>query len=172
MTPLCYLVYRIFFDIPTDPIKYIYTLTGATAITLLFATTTISIVKKLINFMQYKKTVGLMTFFYALLHLTNFFVLDAEMELEFIIEETLDKPFVYFGMISVSILLFMAITSTKSLFKKLNKYHQLIYIVLILTTIHFVMAQKSLSIEQMIYLLIIALIGTLKILQKTKIVKL
>jgi sulfoxide reductase heme-binding subunit YedZ len=104
--------------------------------------------------------------------LTNFFVLDAEMELEFIIEETLDKPFVYFGMISVSILLFMAITSTKSLFKKLNKYHQLIYIVLILTTIHFVMAQKSLSIEQMIYLLIIALIGTLKILQKTKIVKL
>ena len=63
MTPLCYLVYRIFFDIPTDPIKYIYTLTGATAITLLFATTTISIVKKLVNFMQYRKTVGLMTFF-------------------------------------------------------------------------------------------------------------
>ena len=164
-------MYRVYFNIPIDPIKYFYTVSGVTAIVLLFATTTISIVKKVKNFLVYRKTIGLMGFFYAILHLFNFFILDAELELKFIIEETTDKPFVYLGMISISILIFMAITSTKKLFKKFNKYHQFIYLVLILSTIHFVMAQKSLSIEQMIYLFFIFLIAITKLIQKLNLKK-
>ena len=39
----------------------------------------------------------------------------------------------------------MAITSTKKLFAKFNKYHKAVYLVLILVTIHSSMAQKVLS---------------------------
>jgi sulfoxide reductase heme-binding subunit YedZ len=149
-----------------DPIKYIYTVTGATATVILFFSISISLIKKHINLLKYRRLIGLFGFFYAILHLLNFVVFDAELNMLFIIEETIDKPFVYLGMTSMSILIFMAITSTKSLFKKYQSYHQFIYIALILVTIHFIMAQKSLSISQLVYIGMILFIGYCKLLQK------
>jgi sulfoxide reductase heme-binding subunit YedZ len=108
--------------------------------------------------------VGLLGFFYAFLHLLNFVVFDASFDLEFIIKETFDKPFIYLGMIAFFILLFMAITSTKALFRKYNKYHKLVYLALILITIHWIMAQKSINITQFIYIGIILIIGYYKLL--------
>jgi sulfoxide reductase heme-binding subunit YedZ len=85
-----------------------------------------------------------------------------ELDIPFALEETLDKPFIYLGMIPFLLLLFMTITSTKKLFKKYNKYHKVLYIMLGLTTIHFVMAQKSLSMEQYFYLGVILVILVFK----------
>ena len=148
-----------------DPIKYIYTVTGATATVILFATITISCIKKWVNFFKYRKMMGLFGFFYALLHFLNFFILDAELDFSFVIKETLDKPFIYLGMIALLILTFMAITSTKDLFRKYNKYHKLVYLALALITIHFIMAQKSLTILQLGYIIIIIIIGYCKLLE-------
>lgn len=67
-------------------------------------------------------------------------------------------------MIAFFILLFMAITSTKALFRKYNKYHKLVYLALILITIHWIMAQKSINITQFIYIGIILIIGYYKLL--------
>ncbi len=66
------------------------------------------------------------------------------------------------------ILLFMAITSVKTLFAKYYTYHRAIYVVLLLVTIHFVMAQKSLSQAQYGYLAIIAMIAFFKLKQRLK----
>ncbi|GIT98892.1 sulfite oxidase heme-binding subunit YedZ [Sulfurovum sp. TSL1] len=162
LIPFIYLVLELFiFQTAIDPIKYIYTITGATAITLLFFTTTLSLwFKKLI---RYRRMIGLFGFFYAFLHLCNFFILDMDGNLLFAFKETLDKPFIYLGMISFLLLLFMAATSTKRLFRKYGKYHKVLYIVLVLTTIHFVMAQKSLSVSQYGYLTVIFVIALFKI---------
>ena len=163
--PIVYLLIRLFIlDDVNDPIKYIYTITGVTATVILFFSITISLIKEKINLMKYRKEVGLLGFFYAFLHLLNFVVFDASFDLEFIIKETLDKPFIYLGMIAFFILLFMAITSTKVLFKKYNKYHKLVYLALILITIHWIMAQKSINITQFIYIGIILIIGYYKLL--------
>lgn len=151
-----------------DPIKYIYTVTGAVSLTLLLFSTTLSMIKKKINLITYRRMIGLFGFYYALLHMVNFLVLDMEMDVLFAIEETLDKPFIYLGMISFFLLVFMAITSIKQLYRRFNKYHKAVYVVLILTTIHFIMAQKSLSIPQYFYLLIIGMIGSFKINQRKK----
>ena len=155
-----------------DPIKYIYTFTGTTAIVLVFLTIALSLIKKWANLMKFRRMIGLYAFFYAFLHFLVFFVLDAQFDLEFVLEESLDKPFVYLGMIAFFALLFMAITSTKKLFKKYNKYHASIYLISILVSIHFVMAQKSLSLEQWGYLAVILIIMSTKLLQKRKIIKL
>lgn len=163
--PLLYMGQDFYFENVTDPIKYIYTLTGYTAIVLLFATTTISLIKSKINLMRYRKIIGLSSFFYALLHFINFILLDMELDLIFALEETLDKPFIYLGMIAFLLTLFMAITSTKSLFKKYVKYHKVIYISLVLTTVHFIMAQKALSEIQWVFLGVMCIIGFLKIKQ-------
>ncbi len=166
LTPLLYLFFELFIlkDVK-DPIKYIYTITGSTATVMLFATICLSLIKKWINLIKYRRMIGLFGFFYAFLHFLNFYILDAELSLSFVIKQSLDKPFIYLGMIAMFILLFMAVTSTKKLFKKYSKYHRLVYLSLLLITIHFVMAQKSLSILQLIYVVIILVIAYCKLLQ-------
>ena len=98
----------------------------------------------------------------------NFLILDMELDFAFAFEETLDKPFIYLGMIAFLLIIFMAITSFGKLFKLYFKYHKVIYIALILTTIHFIMAQKSLSIPQMGYVGIILVIAYFKFRQRVK----
>ena len=167
LAPLVYLLTRLFIiDDVNDPIKYIYTITGATATVIVFFSITISLIKDKINLLKYRKEIGLLGFFYALLHLLNFIILDAQFDFEFVIKETLDKPFIYLGMIAFFIILFMAITSTKKLYKKYNKYHKLVYLFLILITIHWIMAQKAISILQFSYILGILVIGYYKLLQQ------
>jgi len=162
--PIVYLLIRLFiFEDVADPIKYIYTITGGSATIILFISIVISLIKNKINLMKYRKSIGLFGFFYAFLHLTNFIVLDAQFDLNFIIKETFEKPFIYLGMMAFFILLFMTITSSKQLFRKYSNYHKLVYVSLILITIHWIMAQKSLSIEQFIYIGIILIIGCFKL---------
>lgn len=168
--PLLFLLYMLFIHHVNDPIKYIYTITGATALTLLYATTTISMIRKTINLIKYRRIIGLSSFFYALLHMLNFIILDMELDISAALEETLQKPFIYLGMSAFLILLFMSVTSLRSLFSKFYKYHKVIYIALFIATIHFVMAQKALSLEQWGYLLIMSVIALFKLLQRTRVI--
>ncbi|MGM0518063.1 MAG: sulfite oxidase heme-binding subunit YedZ [Campylobacterota bacterium] len=163
--PLVYLLSQLFIFEVADPIKYIYTITGVAGTVILFLSITISMIKKRVNLIKYRRAIGLWGFFYAFLHMLNFIIFDAQMSFSFVLKETLDKPFIYLGMIAMFILLFMAITSTKRLFKKFKKFHRAIYIALLLITIHFVMAQKSINIELFIYVGVIILIGYYKLLQ-------
>lgn len=167
LIPFFYGLIQLFiFQNVTDPIKYIYNITGFSSLIILFITITFSLIKKYINFMKYRKIFGLIGFFYAFLHFLNFYILDAQLEFDFMIKETLDKPFIYLGMFSFLILLFMAITSTKKLFKRFNTYHKLIYLSLVLLTIHFIMSQKSLDLLDLFMLLVILIISYFKLLQQ------
>ncbi len=143
LSPFLYLLLSI--QSANDPIKYIFTCTGQSAIVILMISLSLTPIKKVINLIKYRRMIGLFAFFYAFLHFLNFYVLDAQLDFSFVVKETLDKPFVYLGMISFVILFFMALTSTKKLFGKFNKYHKAVYLVLILVTIHSSMAQKVLS---------------------------
>ncbi|QKF81245.1 ferric reductase-like transmembrane domain-containing protein [Halarcobacter ebronensis] len=165
--PLFYLLLKLFyFDDVADPIKYIYTITGFSSLILLLITTSLSLIKKYLNLIKYRKIVGLSGFFYAFLHFLNFIILDMQVDFDSILKESFEKPFIFLGMSSFLLLLFMAFTSSSALFKKYHKYHKVIYLVLVLTTIHFIMAQKSLSILEIFFVGIILLIGFFKLLQQ------
>ncbi|MDX1809960.1 MAG: ferric reductase-like transmembrane domain-containing protein [Sulfurospirillaceae bacterium] len=151
LLPLAYLLINLKDAI--DPIKYIYIITGRTALILLMITLSASILRRVVNFMKYRKLLGLFSFFYAFLHFLNFIILGTQFDLALVAKETYEKPFVYLGMISFAVLLFMSITSTKKLFVKYHKWHRLVYIVLILLTIHASMAQKVLSWREYSYML-------------------
>ena len=127
-----------------DPIKMLYTTTGVGAITLLLFSLVPSTCKRIcsINFLRYRKTIGLLSFAYALLHVSVFIVLDSEFDFVTIFEKSLKKPFIYIGAIAFIILLFMALTSFKKLFAKLSKYHKAVYLALALALLHSFWAQK------------------------------
>lgn len=171
LLPLAYLFYTLFMQEAQDPVKFIYTVTGATALTLLYFTTSISLLKKRMNLLRYRRTVGLYSFLYAFLHMLNFIIFDMELDFGSVFKETLEKPFIYLGMGAFFILLFMAVTSLRIFFSKYYKYHKVIYLAIIFASVHFVMAQKALSINQYFYLAVMVLIGIFKLLQRTKLVK-
>lgn len=166
--PLLYLLNMLFIREVEDPIKYIYSVTGATALTLLYVTISISMIIKSVNLIKYRRIIGLYSFFYAFLHMLNFIILDMELDLELATKEVLEKQFIYLGSIVFVILLFMSITSIKMLFLRYYKYHKVIYIAILFASIHFIMAQKVLSIDQWIYLIVMGVIIVFKFLQKIK----
>lgn len=172
LLPLLYLLYRLFAVGAEDPIKFIYTVTGTTALALLYAVIALPLIRKKINLLRYRRAVGLSAFFYALLHMLNFLILDMELDVSAAFKETLDKPFIYLGMGAFAILLFMAVTSLPRLFKRYGTYHRLVYLALLLATVHFVMAQKALAYWQWGVLAVMAGVGVLKLLQKSRLVKL
>ena len=158
LLPFVWVIYNVFFSFITDPIKYFYTQTGTTALFLLLATT----MAREVKLVKYRKMLGLFTCFYACLHLGNFIGLDARFDLAFAIKESVEKPFVYLGMIAFAILLFMAFTSSKKAFKKHNKKHKLIYLAVLLIMVHFTMAQKVVTIELWWYFVIFAVVVAMK----------
>ena len=53
------------------------------------------------------------------------------------------------------------------LFKRYYRYHKVIYLALLLSTVHFVMAQKALAYWQWALLAVMIVIAVLKLLQRT-----
>lgn len=131
-------------DNAIDPIKMLYNTTGIGAITLLLFSLVPSTCKRVCgqNFLRFRKTIGLLAFVYALLHVSVFVVLDSEFDFVTIFEKSLKKPFIYVGAIAFVILLFMALTSFKKLFAKFSKYHKAVYLALALALLHSFWAQK------------------------------
>jgi len=127
-----------------DPIKMLYSTTGIGAVVLLLLSLLPSTCKRVChkNFLPYRKTIGLLSFVYALLHASVFVVLDSEFDFVTIFEKSLKKPFIYVGVIAFTILLFMALTSFKKLFARFSKYHKAVYIALLLALLHSFWAQK------------------------------
>ena len=164
--PFVYLVYEVLIlQELNDPIKHIFTFTGVSSIVLILVSVLISPIKKIVNFMKYRKIIGLFGFFYAFLHFLNFVILDAELSLAFVIEETIKKPFIYLGMISFIILLLMAMSSTKNLYKRYSKFHKLVYISILAFLLHTIIAQKSVILIDVVFILIVVFIGILKLYQ-------
>ena len=166
LSPFLYLLWSV--QSANDPIKYIFTYTGLSAIVILMISLSLALIKKVINLLKYRRMIGLFAFFYAFLHFLNFYILDAQLDFAFVVKETLDKPFVYLGMIAFGILFFMAITSTKKLFTKFKKWHRVVYIVLILVTIHSSMAQKVLSSLEYTFIVVTCILLGYRIYEKNK----
>ncbi|NCD10989.1 MAG: iron reductase [Epsilonproteobacteria bacterium] len=131
-------------DNAIDPIKMLYSYTGVGAITLLLLSLVPSTCKRVCgqNFLRYRKTIGLLSFVYILLHVSVFVVFDSEFDFLTIVEKSLKKPFIYIGLMAFAIVLFMALTSTKKHFARFSKYHKAVYIALLLALLHSFWAQK------------------------------
>ncbi len=142
LLPLGFAYYKV--ESAIDPIKMLYSTTGIGAVVLLLLSLVPSTCKQVChkNFLSYRKTIGLLSFLYALLHASVFVVLDSEFDFVTIFEKSLKKPFIYVGVIAFIILLFMALTSFKKLFTRFSKYHKAVYIALLLALLHSFWAQK------------------------------
>ncbi|MBY5741399.1 protein-methionine-sulfoxide reductase heme-binding subunit MsrQ [Rhizobium leguminosarum] len=148
-----------------DPIKTFELFLGIWTIRFLIATLAVSPARELFgwNYLRYRRALGLLTFYYALMHFTVYMVLDQAMDIPAVINDVLKRPFIMFGMAALAMLIPLALTSNNLSIRRLGKnwiwLHRLVYIIAASGALHFALSTKILDLEQYIYVgLIIALI--------------
>lgn len=142
---------------PSDPLKFSSDLAGNSALWMLAITLMVTPLRSYIgiNFLKYRRLLGLFAFFYALIHACLFIGVDQQFDFVGVNHEVLTKPFIAFGMGAFLILLLMALTSSKKLFAKFRSWHKLVYIAIVLIAIHYLMSHKTITITH------VAVVGTL-----------
>ncbi|MBA6255546.1 MULTISPECIES: protein-methionine-sulfoxide reductase heme-binding subunit MsrQ [unclassified Colwellia] len=162
LLPLVNAYYLAFTDqLGADPVEAIIHFTGIGAFNLLLLSLVITPISKRFKIsllVKVRRLVGLYSFTYALLHLTNFLVFEVQFDWLLFLNEIIDRPYITIGMAGLLILLTLAITSISALKKRMGKnwqkLHNWVYLAVIFVGIHFYWSVKSDIIEPSIYLFI------------------
>ena len=112
--------------------------------------------------LRLRRMLGLFTFFYVCIHLMTYIVLDHFFDWDEIITDIVKRPYITFGMLAFTLLLPLALTSTKKMMKRLGKrwksLHKLVYIIAILGVLHFILLVKADLREPVIYAFILLIL--------------
>ncbi|MCK5386601.1 MAG: sulfoxide reductase heme-binding subunit YedZ [Gammaproteobacteria bacterium] len=105
--------------------------------------------------LRLRRMLGLFAFFYVCVHLLTYLWLDHFFDWEEIIIDIVKRPYITLGMLAFTLLLPLALTSTKNMMKRLGSrwksLHKLIYVIAILGVLHFLLLVKADLREPIIY---------------------
>ena len=161
-------------NLGVNPIEKLMDELGLMALRLVIITlmiTTLSNIKPLKSIVVLRRMIGLFAFYYVCLHFSTYIVLDHFLDMQFIIQDIIKRPFITFGFISFLFLIPLASTSTNNMIKRLGfklwkKIHYLIYPVAILASMHFYVLVRADKTEPVIYMGIIILLLLHRIFKK------
>ncbi len=150
--------------LPGNPVKEFEHLLGLWALRFLIATLAVTPLRDLsgINLLRYRRALGLLAFWYALMHFTTYMVLDQFLNVAAIVEDITRRPFITIGMAGLLMLVPLALTSNNWSIRKLGsrwgKLHRLVYVAAAAGALHYAMSVKIVGPQQWIYIAIIALL--------------
>lgn len=144
-----------------DPAKDIQHFTGRMALKFLLATLLVSPLARYAKqplLIRTRRLLGLWCFAWATLHLTSYTLLELGINnLSLLGSELISRPYLTLGIISWFILLALALTSTQFAQRKLGRrwqlLHNFVYLVAIITPIHYLWSVKILSPQPILYAL-------------------
>ncbi len=116
-----------------EPGKYLVHLLGQWSIGFLIASLTITPLRKIasVNWVKYRRRLGLAAFFYGLAHLLAYLALMLGFDGAELIADLYKRPYIVLGALALLLLFPLAITSTKGWQRKLKRrwltLHKLVY---------------------------------------------
>ena len=150
-------------ELGPEPVETLTHVTGEWALRLLVATLAVSPLRRLLGWswlMPHRRTLGLLSFFYASLHFATYLVFDLELDFGELATDVRDRPYITVGFTSLMLLLPLAITSTRGWIKRLGRrwlsMHRLVYLAAIGAVVHFLWLVKADILEPAVYGAIIA----------------
>lgn len=150
--------------LPGNPVKEFEHLLGLWALRFLIATLAVTPLRDLsgISLLRYRRALGLLAFWYVLMHFTTYMVLDQFLNVAAIVEDITRRPFITIGMAGLLILMPLALTSNNWSIRKLGsrwgKLHRLVYVTAAARALHYAMSVKIVGPQQWFYIAIIALL--------------
>ena len=146
------------FELGPNPIEEILHTLGKWGLKFLLITLTITPLRRWtgINWLiRYRRLFGLFAFFYILMHFLVYFILDQSLDIGAVIEDIIKRPYITLGMTALSLMLPLAVTSTRGMMRRLGKrwkkLHKLVYVIGILGVWHFYWQVKLDTLEPTFY---------------------
>jgi sulfoxide reductase heme-binding subunit YedZ len=152
-----------------NPIQVITLRTGKTALILLVLSLACTPLATLgwRGAVRLRRPLGVYAFVYVALHFLTFIGLDYGFNLRFLRDGLIEKPFALIGLAAGTLLLPLALTSTRASMKRLGRnwrrLHALVYIVAPLVIVHYVWQVKADYRQPLLYGAIVALLFVLRL---------
>lgn len=155
-------------DLGANPIEAVVRSLGDWALRFLLLTLTITPLRRLLTapwLIRLRRMLGLYTFFYALLHLLAYIVLDQYFDWPEIGKDIAKRPFITLGMATFLLLLPLAATSSNAMIRRLGgqrwqHLHSLIYGIALMAVVHYWwMVKADISTPAIYALVLICLLG-------------
>jgi sulfoxide reductase heme-binding subunit YedZ len=140
-----------------DPVKAMEHKIGLLGLQVLIASLCITPLRRYagLNLLKFRRALGLIAFFYIVLHLLVWIALDVQIPSQ-IIADIYKRPYITIGMLGFVLMIPLAATSYNAAIRKLGRnwrrLHWLVYPAVILGGVHFVMLRKGWQLEPMLYL--------------------
>jgi methionine sulfoxide reductase heme-binding subunit len=149
-----------------NPIEEITHETGETALRLLLACLAITPLRRASGWSAlapYRRTLGLLAFGYACLHVATYVALDLFFDWSAIAEDVVERPYVTAGFAAFACLVPLALTSTRASIRRLGAkrwvaLHRLVYAAGLAAVVHFLWLVKADVREPLIYAAALALL--------------
>lgn len=145
-------------SIGPNAVEAVLHFTGLWALRLLLVTLAVTPLRQLTGqawLVRFRRMLGLFAFFYALLHLLVYLVLDRALMWDEIIHDIAERPYITVGFAALVMLVPLAVTSTRGWVKRLGRrwksLHTLIYPIAVLGVLHFIWLVKADLREPLIY---------------------
>lgn len=151
-------------QLPGNAIKEFEHLLGIWALRFLIATLCITPIRDLfgINWIRYRRALGLLAFWYVAMHFSTYMILDKYLDFPQIVADIAKRPFITIGMAGFVMLIPLALTSNNWSIRRLgprwNRLHKLVYVIAAAGALHFAMSVKVVGPEQMIYIALVAIL--------------
>jgi len=152
-----------------DPVKVMEHWMGLRGLQVLVAVLAVTPLRNLtgISLVKYRRALGLVAFFYILLHLAIWLVLDVQL-IGQIVADILKRPYITIGMAAFALMIPLALTSNNLSIRKMGplrwrRLQRLIYLIVPLGAVHFFMLVKGWQIEPMVYMAVIAALLALRL---------
>ena len=161
--PIYIIVYQLIYNkLGPEPVDRIINHFGEWTLIFVFLTlsmTPLKIITKSLEWVKFRRMLGLFTFFYASIHMLSYVGLDYRFDFEPLINDVLKKKFIFIGFSAWLLLIPLAITSSdkmvKILKKNWKKLHSLVYIISIFGVLHFIWLSKTIFFKPLIFLIIL-----------------
>jgi sulfoxide reductase heme-binding subunit YedZ len=147
-----------------NPVKIFEHLLGEWALRFMILTLLISPIRDVlgINWVRYRRALGLLAFWYVAMHFLAYMVLDKRLAFDVIVEDVFKRWFITIGMSAFILLIPLALTSNRWSIRRLgsgwNKLHRLIYPIAAAGVLHYCLSVKVIGPEQLVYAVLVTLL--------------
>ena len=158
-------------DLGSNPVETLLHHFGEWALRLMLVTLAVTPLRRLSGWNQavrLRRMLGLFAFFYAMLHLATYVVLDRSLLIEEVLDDLTKRPYVIVGFCAFVLLVPLAATSTNAMVRRLGgrrwrQLHRIVYVAAAGSVAHFWWLVKADVREPLIYAAILALLLVLRL---------
>lgn len=152
LAPIAVLLFRFFLGdgLGAEPIEAVTHVTGEWALRLLLATLAVTPLRVVFGWRQlapFRRTLGLLAFTYATLHMLTWLALDQFFDWTYIVEDVIERPYITVGLLAFLCMVPLAATSTSTMIRRLGRrwitLHRLAYVAAIAAVVHYLWLVKA-----------------------------